>query len=180
MRRIETTECDGAEWFPDGKRILCTISNPNGRFRLVALELPSGRATEIPIADDAAADLDHGGPISPDGAFLLGGGSRRGYLDRAARGRSVSPNHRRRPSRSRSDGRRTGGSSSCSAKARFPKRIQKLDLATGRVEPWKELTLEDLAGVVRIDPVRVAPDGRSWAYSYIRVLSNLYVVEGLR
>ncbi len=46
--------------------------------------------------------------------------------------------------------------------------------------PWKELTLEDLAGVVRIDPVRVAPDGRSWAYSYIRVLSNLYVVEGLR
>ena len=27
---------------------------------------------------------------------------------------------------------------------------------------------------------KVASDGRSWAYSYVRVLSNLYVVEGLK
>jgi len=28
--------------------------------------------------------------------------------------------------------------------------------------------------------VRVAADGRSWAYTHIRVLTNLYVVEGLK
>ena len=50
----------------------------------------------------------------------------------------------------------------------------------GKVEPGEDLTLEDLAGIVRIHSVRVAPDGNSWAYSYIRVLSNLYVVEGLK
>ena len=63
---------------------------------------------------------------------------------------------------------------------KVPNAVQRLDLATGRVEPWKELTLEDRAGIVRISPVQVAADGRSWAYGYVRVLSNLYVVEGLK
>ena len=62
----------------------------------------------------------------------------------------------------------------------MPGREQKLELATGRLEPWREFTLEDPAGLIRINPVRVAPDGRSWAYTYIRILSNLYVVEGLK
>jgi hypothetical protein len=48
------------------------------------------------------------------------------------------------------------------------------------MEPWRELTLQDLAGIARIWPVRVAADGASWAYGYVRVLSNLYVVEGLK
>jgi len=61
-----------------------------------------------------------------------------------------------------------------------PGRTQKIDLATGRAEPWKDLAPEDPAGLTRIGPVRVAIDGRSWAYTHIRVLSNLYVVDGLR
>jgi hypothetical protein len=48
------------------------------------------------------------------------------------------------------------------------------------MELWRELTLEDLAGLIRIHPVIVTPDGRYWAFSYTRVLSDLYVVEGLK
>ena len=55
----------------------------------------------------------------------------------------------------------------------------RLDLDSGNAEPWKELRPEELAGVVRIHPVCVAPDGRSWAYTYTRVPSNVYVVDGL-
>ena len=62
----------------------------------------------------------------------------------------------------------------------LPSKIQKLDLSTGLIAPWKEVSLQDPAGVARIYPVRVTRDGRSWAYGYIRVLSNLYVVEGLK
>jgi hypothetical protein len=61
-----------------------------------------------------------------------------------------------------------------------PGRVIRLDIESGTTEPWKELRPEDLAGVVRIHPVCVTPDGRSWAYTYARVLSNLYVVEGLK
>ena len=60
-----------------------------------------------------------------------------------------------------------------------PERVQRLDIDTAKMEVWKELTLEDLAGLIRIHPVILTPDGRSWAFSYTRVISDLYVVEGL-
>jgi serine/threonine protein kinase/Tol biopolymer transport system component len=61
-----------------------------------------------------------------------------------------------------------------------PARVFRLDLETGERVLWKELLPEDSAGVVAIDDVRVTPDGRSYAYDYQRVLSNLYVAEGLK
>ena len=36
------------------------------------------------------------------------------------------------------------------------------------------------AGVVGINTVAVTPDGRAYAYSFARLLSDLYVVSGLR
>ena len=38
----------------------------------------------------------------------------------------------------------------------------------------------DPTGVVRISSIFVAPDGTFYAYAYSRVLSNLYLVEGLK
>jgi hypothetical protein len=38
----------------------------------------------------------------------------------------------------------------------------------------------DAAGVGDIAPVLVTPDLKSYAYTYARTLSDLYVVEGLR
>jgi hypothetical protein len=51
---------------------------------------------------------------------------------------------------------------------------------TGRREVWKDLMPADPAGVERISNVLVAPDGKSYAYCYARLLSDLFVVEGLK
>ena len=59
-------------------------------------------------------------------------------------------------------------------------RIDRLDLATGRREPWKEILPADATGVVRVSSVFLAPDGSFYVYAYSRVLSNLYLVEGLK
>ncbi|HEX7251885.1 MAG TPA: hypothetical protein VF376_03315, partial [Thermoanaerobaculia bacterium] len=59
-------------------------------------------------------------------------------------------------------------------------RIDRLDVATGRREPWRELFPSDAAGVVRVSSVFISPDGSSYVYAYSRVLSNLYLVEGLK
>jgi hypothetical protein len=59
-------------------------------------------------------------------------------------------------------------------------RVFKVDLATGRRELWKEILPADAAGVVRISSVLVSPDGSFYAYAYSRVLSNLYLVEGVK
>ena len=186
MRHIGKQECHGVEWFPDGTRILCGLSTPEGKLRLHSVESTTGVATEIPLAEDAAADLhySYSGPLSPDGAFLPAVGHGGDYwivplaggATRRIAGTDVSAARDTLPVGWSADGRRLF----VHHEGAIPDRVETFDLATGRVAPWKELTLEDRAGLVTIGPVRVAADGRAWAYSYVRVLSNLYVVDGLK
>ena len=61
-----------------------------------------------------------------------------------------------------------------------PVRVLRLDPETGKRELWKELIPEDSAGAVLMGNVRITPDGRSYAYIYLRELSDLYVAEGLK
>jgi hypothetical protein len=61
--------------------------------------------------------------------------------------------------------------------AERPLQVFLLDLETGQKRLWKELPLDESAGGVR---VRVTPDGRSYVYSTIVSVGELYLVEGLR
>jgi hypothetical protein len=61
-----------------------------------------------------------------------------------------------------------------------PARLFRVELATGRREPWKELMPADPAGVTSIGHVALSPDGRSYAYSYGRIFSQLFVAEGIK
>ncbi len=62
----------------------------------------------------------------------------------------------------------------------LPARIVRLDLASGREEPYREFVPADPTGIVDLFGIRVTRDGRYYAYSYGRVLSDLYLVEGLK
>ena len=62
----------------------------------------------------------------------------------------------------------------------FPIRVVRLDLATGRREPWLELGPPDRAGIGGMEGMTLTRDGRFYAYAYERNLSDLYLVEGLR
>ena len=57
-------------------------------------------------------------------------------------------------------------------------RIIRLDLRTGRREPWKVLSAPDAAAGVYT--ASITPDGRWYAYGIQEVLSDLYLVDGLR
>jgi hypothetical protein len=61
-----------------------------------------------------------------------------------------------------------------------PARVFRLDLKTGLRETFLELMPSDPAGMVGVNRVSLTPDGRSYAYSYVRHLADLYVVEGVR
>jgi len=62
----------------------------------------------------------------------------------------------------------------------LPGKIYRVEIATGESQVWREMNLADPAGIWRIHPVRITSDGRSYAFSYSRRLSDLYVFEGLR
>ena len=62
----------------------------------------------------------------------------------------------------------------------FPAKVSNLDLATGKRTLWRSLSPADPAGVSQIGPIVMTPDGKSYIYGYHRVLSDLYLVEGLK
>ena len=60
-----------------------------------------------------------------------------------------------------------------------PMSIRRFDLATGRTELVKTLVPPESAGVQTIAAPIVTSDGRTYAYSYIRLGGDLYVAKGL-
>ena len=62
----------------------------------------------------------------------------------------------------------------------LPAKIYKLDIATGTRNLWKQLMPPDPAGVEYVGPILPSSDGMAYAYGYRRLLSDLYLVEGLK
>lgn len=62
----------------------------------------------------------------------------------------------------------------------LPAKVFKLEIASGKRTPWKQLMPPDPAGVEFVGPVLPTPDGKAYAYGYRRLLSDLYLVEGLK
>jgi len=65
-------------------------------------------------------------------------------------------------------------------KYEVPAKVTRVDLATGRRDPWMEIMPSDPAGVQSIPDVKFSADGKSYAYSAVRLMSDLYVVGGLK
>jgi len=57
--------------------------------------------------------------------------------------------------------------------------VRRHDLRTGRGTPWTEIAPAETAGL-RLSSVYMTPNGRYWLHSYSRLLTDLYVAEGLR
>ena len=63
----------------------------------------------------------------------------------------------------------------------IPAQLVRVDVATGKREPWKDLAPSELSGLIGIGPVFLTPDGKSYVYGFGRsATSDLYVIEGLK
>jgi len=62
----------------------------------------------------------------------------------------------------------------------LPAKVYLLNLTTGQRKPWHELMPPDPAGVEYVGPILPTPDGKAYVYGYRRLLSDLYLVEGLK
>ena len=59
-------------------------------------------------------------------------------------------------------------------------KVNRVNIQTGKMEPWKTFGEEAGAGVSSIGRLHLSSDGTAYAYIYVRVLSEAYVVTGLR
>jgi Tol biopolymer transport system component len=61
-----------------------------------------------------------------------------------------------------------------------PAMLVRVDVETGRYKPFKEIAPLDLAGVSHIWPALLSQDEHTIVYSFLRHLSELFVVDGWR
>lgn len=163
-------------WFPDGRRVAVAASDGAGGARLYVMEVTGGK----PKAISPEGVAIFGKSISPDGGLVaaLGPDGRIALFPTAGGPPRTLPGQvpGDQPVRWTPDGRALYVAES----SRLRTRIVRLDVVTGRRETWKELVPADPAGVSLIAPFHLAADGRSYVYSYRRLLSDLYLVQGLR
>ncbi len=165
-----------ARWFPDGKRFLFSGNEPGHGVRLYIQEITGGKPQPITPEGVAAGAF----AISPDGQRVAGvGPDDKGYLYPATGGQA-----RPIPGFSPGDGpinwTEDGQSLFLYASGDTPAQVNRLDITTGGKTPWKRLMPSDPAGVERIGPILLTPDGKTCVFGYQRMLSDLYWVEGLR
>jgi hypothetical protein len=61
-----------------------------------------------------------------------------------------------------------------------PAEILRLGIRTQRADPWRKLEPVDRSGAVDMLNIAVTADGHSYRHSYLRNLSELHVVTGLK
>ncbi len=172
----EGTDPFNADFLPDGKSIVFTASEAGRGTRLYVRDLAGGKSRALTPEGYSMFR----GAITPDGkAVAVSGPDRRLYLYPLAGGEPTALpglTMAYRPIRFTADGRTLY----CQEEATIPSRIFRYDVASGRLDPWKEVAASDTAGLSSISRVVVTPDGKTYAYSYLRILSYLQLVEGLK
>jgi eukaryotic-like serine/threonine-protein kinase len=160
-------------WFPDSRRVIFSAWQ-NGVLRTFVQDIDGGepRAVGPPGVGGAAA--------SPDGRHIFAGrfdGPASIYdLDGGDPTPIKGLETGDYPIRWSQDGR----SLICRRQQGLVTEVSAIEIATGRRVPLWHLAAIDPAGADTINSLAVTPDGKSYAYSYYRNISDLYVVDGLK
>ena len=165
-----------AAWFAGGKRIVFVAAGSDAHPHSYIQDVDGGGAR--PVGDGTMQAV----LISPDEKWLAGIDSAKGYVLWPVDDGEARPIRGVRPGDDliqwSADGRfifvRAPGDSSLE--------FFRIDLAMGRREPWKRIEAADPVGLIGIQPaaVHITPDGRSYAYSYWKTLTELYLVDNLK
>ncbi|HKB72231.1 MAG TPA: protein kinase [Thermoanaerobaculia bacterium] len=182
---------EAVSWFPDSRRFTVCGMEKGHKRRCWSVDIESGKAR--PLTPEGVQGVTWWAPVSPDGKTMLvtdarnesrapggAGGSTAAFYSletgeiRPVKGwgaakatRCVwSPDGRAILTHTHEKG---GGT-----------KLARFDIAGGRWDVIKQLSLGDSAGQVSVIEPVVTPDGKWYAYSYFRNLGDLYLADGLR
>ena len=163
------------DFLPDGKQIVYTATQAGQGMRLYVRDIAGGKSRALTPEGYSIFR----GTITPDGkSAAVHRPRRKVYLYPLAGGepRPSRAGGRHRPTRFSADWQYLF----VQEDQTVPSRIDRYDMATGKLELWKELMVADAAGLNAISRFVVTPDGKTYAYSYLRVLSYLQLVDGMK
>lgn len=161
-------------WHPDGKYILFVGQEAGHGRRTYLFDLASG--TTRAVTSEGTA----GTVISPDGSKFLTTANGRDFSVCKFEGdgssqpvKGMLPNEQ--PIQWDADSKHL-----LVATRQIPVTVFRLDPDSGQRQAWKQIITIDPAGVESVAGIAFDSRGDTYAYSYYRVLSELYVVHGLK
>lgn len=161
-------------WLPDGKSIFYSSAEPGHGPRTYVIDIQGG--TPRPITPEGTI----GGIVTPDSKSVLATDEKKQrWLYPVAGGEPLKFNITPEPGE-RVMGFSADGKDLVVRSRTIPVKVTRINLQTGKRELWKEITPADPAGVQSIATIKFSADGKAYAYSAGRVLSDLYVVDGLK
>src|SRR5579863_8172973 len=166
----------GVSWPPDGKQLLAIGIEAGHGVRDYLIDLSGGSSK--PITPEGVAGV----ALSPDGsrAAVLGPDGKWGVWPLQGGGIHLIPGL---DSSYYVTGWSPDGGSVYVVSGRAAKKtlnVYQVNLATGKMELWRTLGAEKGAGVTGLGRLHFSSDAKAYAYIYSQVLSQAYVVTGLR
>jgi len=164
-------------WLPDGKRFVVAGVEPGHGTRLYIRDLEGGAARLVTQAEIRVSFT--GITVSPDGksvTALLPDGTAAIFSIEDGKARPIAG---LLPGESPIGWNENGKALFVARTQGLPAKVSRLDPVTGERLLWKEVSPSDPAGVFGVDPIRLTPDGKSAVYSYRRVMTDLYLMDGL-
>jgi serine/threonine protein kinase len=161
-----------AHWLPGAKRIVFVAMEPKHDPRIYLQDL-SGSPRAI-----SPEGLIYGALPSPDGRYVATVLSGKGLLLSPDGGPTQSF-----PGLAAEEIPIAWGSDSRSlfvTKPGMTAPVYRIELPSGKRTLWKELAPADRAGITGVLQICILPDQSAYAYSYDRVLSQLFAVQGLK
>ncbi len=163
-----------AAFLPDGKRFVFSGMEPGHGIRLFWESLDDAKPHPFSMEG-----LSSGVVVSRDGQFVAARGPDGKVYLFPVNGREPKLVPDLQPFEMVSGWTADGHSVYVMSRGQIPAEIYLVDLATGRRTLWKSVEPADSAGIDTIGRVTVSADGKAYVYSYVRTLSDLYLVQGL-
>ncbi len=170
-------------FFPDGKRLLALGIEPGHGGRDYIIDVNSGDSK--PVTPEGVGGIE----LSPDGKKRGSARARREARDVDAGGGGLQPENLHPLAaigpRDAIIGWTPDGQSLYvvpdrrGAAALRTAKVNRFNIQSGKMEPWKTFGEETGAGVTVVAPPDLSSDGTAYAYLYVRILSEAYVVKGL-
>jgi eukaryotic-like serine/threonine-protein kinase len=165
-------------WFPDGKRVIFQGREPSHNWRYYLQIIEGGLPR--PITPEGTSGTLQGIFISPDSSLVIASDAQHQRSFYPVEGGAPQPiSHLE--SADEILGWSSDGHTLYLAQAQeMPIRVYRFDPATGRRELLKEVMPADPAGIFAPNNIFMTRDGKGYVYSVRRMLSDLYLVEGLK
>ena len=180
LPNLDHLENGSARFMPDGRHFIVDGTEPGKAARTYLVDI-DGTEPPRPVSPE---NTEAGLP-SPDGKYVVGNGALQSDgsrklslfpLDGSAPIELATSN----PSYTVMQWSQDGKALYLYKYGDMPTTIFRLDIASGKITPIRDVTPAERAGVVSVGPVMCDPTATGCAYSYYQTLSVMYVVTGLQ